>query len=80
MSNQYMYKLAEQRIAEQLSEVENHPAKSIGYLNKMASDRLGVDRFGLAEAVYGMAKKAYLHRNEWKIISAGIDELKNRGL
>lgn len=53
--------------------------KRSGQLHKYASHRLGLSdsQFGLREAVYGMAKSAYLHRNQWKVISAGLAAMKD---
>lgn len=65
------------RIVEAIPEELLH-LKHNGQLNKYASHRLGLpsDNFGLREAVYGMAKSAYLHRNQWKVISAGLSALR----
>jgi hypothetical protein len=50
-------------------------ARDSGMLHKVAAARVGELDFNLKTAVYHLAKKAYLNRQEWSIIGDSIDSL-----
>jgi len=50
-------------------------ARNSGMLHKVAASRVGEQDFNLKTAVYHLAKKAYLNRQEWSIIGDSIDSL-----
>ena len=51
-------------------------ARDNGMLHKVAAARVGEPTFDIKTAVYHLAKKAYINRNEWSIIGDSIDSLK----
>lgn len=53
--------------------------KHSGELHKLAAARVGVSptSYELRDAIYGMAKKAYIMRNQWKLISNGLQSYKD---
>jgi hypothetical protein len=52
--------------------------KYSGQLNKLAEAKLGLpeNTMTLGAAIYGMAKRAYIHRQQWKTIHSGINSLR----
>ncbi len=80
MSNNNLNRYADAVFQEKIASLGLTNNLPTGYVYKLASDRSGIDMSSLANAVYGMAKKAYLNRNEWKIIAASIDSLRDRGV
>jgi hypothetical protein len=52
--------------------------KYSGQLNKLAEAKLGIpeNSMTIGAAIYGMAKKAYIHRQQWKTIHSAINALR----